>query len=109
MMGLGSGLWIVAIGLVCFFMWRKGGGCCGCHDHGNHRERSKGNGKTGQAIDPVCGMEVVPSENIAQSRHNGRQIYFCSAHCKEKFDLAPGQFQKTPGKKQAAHGGGCCG
>jgi P-type Cu+ transporter len=41
--------------------------------------------------DPVCGMRV--SEKSAhQATHQGRKIYFCSEHCREKFTANPLQY-----------------
>jgi Cu+-exporting ATPase len=37
-------------------------------------------------IDPICGMTVDPAHAAATSQRNGETIYFCSAHCKAKFD-----------------------
>ncbi len=39
---------------------------------------------TEQYIDPVCGM-TVSSDSPHHLRHDGHEIYFCSAGCKEKF------------------------
>lgn len=39
--------------------------------------------------DPVCGMDVEPKTAAATSEYRGEMIYFCSPHCKEKFDDAP--------------------
>jgi P-type Cu+ transporter len=43
------------------------------------------NNKSDIAIDPICGMEVSTDSKISIS-HNGEKIYFCSSHCKEKFE-----------------------
>jgi len=42
--------------------------------------------------DPVCGMEVVPQRAAAQSDYAGETCYFCSSHCKERFDADPESF-----------------
>lgn len=39
-------------------------------------------------IDLVCGMTVSPESKI-KSDFEGREYFFCSAHCKEKFDKDP--------------------
>ena len=41
------------------------------------------------AIDPVCGMEVDPSQAMATTEFQGRTYYFCSTTCKEEFDRNP--------------------
>jgi Cu+-exporting ATPase len=47
----------------------------------------------GSAVDPVCGMSVDPSR--AQSlEHQGHRVFFCSAHCREKFSADPTRFMK---------------
>jgi YHS domain-containing protein len=58
--------------------------------------------------DPVCGMEVEAATAAGQSEKNGQKYYFCSTHCKERFDLNPLQYL---GKSAAApkSGEGCCG
>jgi Cu+-exporting ATPase len=44
--------------------------------------------------DPVCGMQVDPARAAASSEHQGKTYYFCSSHCKQKFDRDPKQFVK---------------
>jgi uncharacterized protein len=41
------------------------------------------------AKDPVCGMTVDRHKTPHRSKYEGRTIYFCSAHCKERFDEDP--------------------
>jgi P-type Cu+ transporter len=43
------------------------------------------NNKIDIVIDPICGMEVSTDSKISIS-HNGEKIYFCSPHCKAKFE-----------------------
>jgi Cu+-exporting ATPase len=43
-------------------------------------------------IDPVCGMEVDPAHAAGSSTHAGQTIYFCSLHCKAKFDANPAAY-----------------
>ncbi len=42
------------------------------------------------AKDPVCGMDVDPGAAAGESAFRGATYYFCSPHCKEKFDRDPG-------------------
>ena len=44
--------------------------------------------------DPVCGMQVDEKKAAGKSEHNGKQFYFCSNSCKEKFDRNPDQYAK---------------
>ena len=39
--------------------------------------------------DPVCGMSVTPKEETPQSHHQGKPVYFCSQHCRHKFEADP--------------------
>ena len=41
--------------------------------------------------DPVCGMTVT-AESEYSFKHEDHRHYFCSAHCLEKFRLAPEQY-----------------
>ncbi|HYK02111.1 MAG TPA: heavy metal translocating P-type ATPase [Thermoanaerobaculia bacterium] len=40
-------------------------------------------------IDPVCGMTVDPAHAAGSSEYHGTTYYFCSPHCKTKFDSNP--------------------
>jgi Cu+-exporting ATPase len=48
--------------------------------------------------DPVCGMQIDPSDAAGQSDFEGRTFYFCSEDCKTKFDQNPAQFTGDRGK-----------
>jgi Cu+-exporting ATPase len=50
-------------------------------------------------------MDVDPGTAAAQSGYQGEAYYFCSASCKDKFDLNPQQYV---GKSSVAPTGGCC-
>ena len=52
-------------------------------------------------IDPVCGMTVDPAHAAGTSQHDGQTIYFCSTHCKQKFDANPVAFL-APSNEQPA-------
>jgi YHS domain-containing protein len=43
------------------------------------------------AKDPVCGMSVDRSTPHT-SMYHGQTVYFCSAHCKKRFDADPEQY-----------------
>lgn len=42
--------------------------------------------KLGFEVDPVCGMKVDKEKAKFKSSHEGKEYYFCSQHCKERFD-----------------------
>lgn len=42
--------------------------------------------------DPVCGMDVDPSNSAGSSLYQGETIYFCSLNCKTKFDAEPERY-----------------
>ncbi len=42
--------------------------------------------------DPVCGMQVDKQEAAGTSNYNGKEVYFCSLECKQKFDKNPQQY-----------------
>lgn len=48
--------------------------------------------EAGTARDPVCGMRADESRPELASTYKGRNYYFCSADCKEAFDLAPEKY-----------------
>ena len=50
--------------------------------------------------DPVCGMDVDPENAAGKSEVNETIIYFCSTHCKTKFDADPDSYlgDKKPEK-----------
>ncbi len=43
------------------------------------------------ARDPVCGMSVDPSHALSAT-HDGREIFFCSPRCRERFVADPHRF-----------------
>jgi Cu+-exporting ATPase len=52
---------------------------CQHHNHPHH-----GDGKTGMAKDPICGM-VVPVATALSAQRGGRSYYFCSQSCLQTF------------------------
>jgi Cu+-exporting ATPase len=40
-------------------------------------------------IDPICGMTVDPAAAAGKFEYEGREYYFCSAHCLRKFSASP--------------------
>lgn len=46
-----------------------------------------------QAVnDPVCGMSVSPDSAAGSFEYKGQTYYFCSNHCRQKFQDAPEQY-----------------
>lgn len=54
-----------------------------------YRNRSRLGGGAGYAIDPICGMQVRTNNAPAQLQHNGRNYWFCSDRCAERFASDP--------------------
>lgn len=54
------------------------------------------------AKDPVCGMEVDENKAI-HAKQDGRDYYFCSANCKDKF---VGQNKENSRHGHTSHHGG---
>ena len=48
--------------------------------------------KLGAAIDPVCGMTVLPGSAAESFEYKGETHYFCSTQCLEKFREDPARF-----------------
>ena len=44
------------------------------------------------ALDPVCGMQVEKPRAPARTSHDGESFFFCSDHCREKFEKAPRRY-----------------
>jgi YHS domain-containing protein len=49
-----------------------------------------------RAVDPVCGMGVDPAAAAAHRRQGGRDHYFCSLACAERFDADPSRYAAAP-------------
>lgn len=43
-------------------------------------------------IDPVCNMQVDPTNSPGTSEYQGKTYYFCSVGCKRRFDINPSQY-----------------
>jgi Cu+-exporting ATPase len=52
--------------------------------------------------DPICGM-TVDEATALQAERDGNTFYFCSDHCRQKFQATPA------GAKPENKSGGCCG
>lgn len=47
--------------------------------------------------DPVCGMPVDRQKAAAKRAEGGKEYYFCSTRCAERFEKEPERFLATPG------------
>ena len=57
-----------------------------------YRNRERLGGGSGYALDPVCGMQVQTANAPASVVHDGRPVYFCSDHCRHRFEADPDKF-----------------
>jgi len=51
-----------------------------------HRNQARFGGGHGYAIDPMCGMQVRTANAPASATRNGERFYFCSDHCRQRFE-----------------------
>jgi len=47
--------------------------------------------------DPICGMPVEEERAAGRSEYRGREYYFCSAGCRERFNEDPGRYAAERG------------
>ena len=45
-----------------------------------------------EAVDPVCGMTVAVGPAAEQTVHEGVTVFFCSAHCRARFEAEPERY-----------------
>jgi uncharacterized membrane protein YraQ (UPF0718 family) len=50
-----------------------------------YRHRDRLGGGSGYAKDPVCGMQVETQQAPAWVERDGSRVYFCSDHCRDRF------------------------
>ena len=60
-----------------------------------HHVHSQGSSDGAVTRDPVCGMTVDMVKTQHRTTHEGREIGFCSAGCKAKFEASPEQYLKA--------------
>jgi xanthine dehydrogenase accessory factor len=48
-----------------------------------------------EAVDPVCGMTVMPGASGLPFEHDGRTYYFCCAGCRRSFEQDPAAYTKA--------------
>ena len=102
-------LWFGLIAVFFFLMMRGG---CGSHvmghghQHGDQSQPPPGSGpwmtQSGQAIDPVCGMQV-DTASAKSSVYQGKVYFFCSAEHRDTFEANPAKYA-TKGSVPATSG-----
>ncbi|MBW2147615.1 MAG: YHS domain-containing protein [Deltaproteobacteria bacterium] len=105
-------LWFLIIGVLFYFMMKKGG--CGMHGggHGGHGGGHMGHGSgeelpTESVRDPLCGMTVKIEKAQSSAEHMGQTYYFCSAPCHDKFLKEPMKYMEAEQQRGSSHRG-CC-
>jgi Cu+-exporting ATPase len=53
--------------------------------------------------DPVCGMDVDRATSKHRSQHDEEKFYFCSGHCKAKFEASPETYLNLVAEGHAHH------
>ena len=51
--------------------------------------------EAGVVTDPVCGMQIDPSDAAETIEHGGKTYYFCSKDCAETFKESPEDYVKA--------------
>ncbi len=54
-----------------------------------------------EVIDPVCGMTVETASARYTAEYEEETYYFCSAYCKQKFEVNPGEYSKKVNEQPA--------
>ena len=54
--------------------------------------------------DPICGMPVEEEGAAGRTEYKGRDYYFCSAGCRERFNEDPGRYAADQGREVAGQG-----
>jgi Cu+-exporting ATPase len=73
-------------------------------DHKNMVARA-GHGDHVRATDPVCGMSVDPQTAKHRFAYKGRDYFFCSGRCRERFEAEPDKFLQPKPPEAAAPAG----
>jgi uncharacterized membrane protein YraQ (UPF0718 family)/YHS domain-containing protein len=58
------------------------------------RNQQRLGGGEGYAIDPACGMQVEIANAGARVEHEGMTFYFCSDHCRHRFEADPERYDE---------------
>lgn len=77
----------------------------GARNTGPSRQRKQRRQAPETAIDPVCGMEVVPGAPKLQADHDGFTYHFCSGRCRNRFLEDPETYLAAAGIENATGDG----
>ena len=58
--------------------------------------------------DPVCGMQVTPESAAGSAAYRGTTYYFCSTHCRRKFEADPTAFVRAEDSLSVGQAESCC-
>ncbi|EQD63117.1 YHS domain protein, partial [mine drainage metagenome] len=61
-----------------------------------YRNRLRLGGGVGHSLDPVCGMQVQTANAPASVIRNGHLVYFCSDHCRDRFEASGDRHGEPP-------------
>jgi YHS domain-containing protein len=64
----------------------------GSHDMKNMSKKKSGKAEQQKVVDPVCGMEIEPNEEVSFT-YNSLKYYFCSVEDMEKFKKNPEKYE----------------
>jgi Cu+-exporting ATPase len=70
-----------------------------------HMVAAAGRGDHVHATDPVCGMSVDPQTAKHRFAYKGRDYFFCSGRCRERFEAEPDKFLQPKPPEAAAPAG----
>ena len=76
---------------------RRRATCTGCTATGNGSAAVHG-----YAIDPVCGMQVQTADAPASALHDGTRLFFCSDHCRDRFEADVRRQARRPSPPETA-------
>ena len=80
-----------------YVMMRFGCGANMIHgNHGGHEGNEEHTTRNIGSKDPVCGMEVSPTEGYSRM-FEGKEYRFCSRKCLDQFDADPKRYVSTKG------------
>jgi YHS domain-containing protein len=67
----------------------------------SRHEKKSGGSTRAMAKDPVCGMDVDPKKAVS-STIEGKERYFCSSDCRDKYAQRQGQ-ERTSSSESREH------
>ena len=70
-----------------------------------YRDRRRSSGDSPHALDPVCGMQVEKANAPASATFGGERFFFCSDHCRERFEGQPQRYARAGIHDDPEHAG----